>query len=250
MPSGLEKFLIGAGAEAVGAALLSIVGADLIKKLRVAGANLIAQGRDAGNALIVRLGNEMTAVSYNMSSVLGDELRKTVGEMDARLRPLMARIEALPGLVQDLIDQQYEFKDAAVLDVRALLNTLAPFLAESFFIQRVDGTAILPRPDATHLVKVLGTGLGYPSANIRSKVRLSISGNPTDLIARDVGTETTAIDVPNFFWSHSPQMTASRSFHLSLTSRRRSSCWADGNKPLTASRSPSPSIPAASAPSR
>lgn len=160
MPSGLERFLIGAGAEAVGAALLSIVGADLIKKLRVAGANLIAQGRDAGNALIVRLGNEMTAVSYNMSSVLGDELRKTVGEMDARLRPLMARIEALPGLVQDLIDQQYEFKDAAVLDVRALLNTLAPFLAESFFIQRVDGTAILPRPDATHLVKVLGTGLG------------------------------------------------------------------------------------------
>ena len=30
-------------------------------------------------------------------------------------------------------------------------------------------------------------------------MRLSISGNPTDLIARDVGTETTAIDVPKFF---------------------------------------------------
>ena len=147
-----------------GAAPLPIVGADLIKKLRVAGANLIAQGRDAGNALIVRLGNEMTAVSYNMSSVLGDELRKTDREKWMQgFAPSWPKSKRYQAWFRISSISNTNSRKRAVLDVRALLNTLAPFLAESFFIQHVDGTAILPRPDATHLVKVLGTGLGYPS---------------------------------------------------------------------------------------
>jgi hypothetical protein len=171
------------GASIIGSVVANKVGSDLIAELRAAGANLIGQGEASGNALLIRAGNEMNVLALNLSNAAGREVDKQVRHMSARVQPLMAHAQYVldnRGRIEKL---GYELKDSAVLDLRRVAAAYAPF--EAFFVQRIDGAALLHKGMGDYSIAIAGVGLGQDSENLKSTVTFHLAGR--EVPARKVG---------------------------------------------------------------
>jgi hypothetical protein len=157
---------------------------------------LIGQGESSGNALLITAGNEMNVQADNTARLVGSEISRRISEMDARFRPSLASLNELLEHSKRLTDTAYKFKDAAVLDLRAIVATW-PVVGEHFFVQSIEGVTQVRRPEADYKIAISGTGLGIPAANLSSTVSLALNGAVLNVEPERTDAYTARFTIPN-----------------------------------------------------
>jgi hypothetical protein len=191
---GIETVLIKGGVEVLAGAVLDKTGSQLIQELRASGASLIGQGQNAGNALLIRMGNEMSVLADNSARILGDEADKTVRNMSSEFQPLMAAVVQASTNSKTLKDTAYKFKDSTVLDLRSIFT---PITGEHFYIQRIEGISQLFKPETDYTVSIWGTGLGIPTNKVRSSIKISLNGKVLSAEPERVDAHISTFRIPN-----------------------------------------------------
>ena len=203
---GVETLLAEQGAKAIGSELLSKKISDIINQLRAAGASLIGQAANEGNGLAARLGNEMNIAAINASNAFAGQLDRTVAQASAETQPILAALNYVATNHKKLLTESYRIKDTMVMDLRAVSWRLT---GEHFFVQTIEGAAQSPRSAGTYRVSVRGTGLGIPTATLRSESTLRLLGRTyTPTPPTDPHTATFEIPVADLTSSFKPNKLA------------------------------------------
>jgi hypothetical protein len=191
----LGALLAGSAGSLVTGELAKRVGTELIQEARAAGANLIGQGQHAGDALMIKMGNEVTILADGIARLAGAEASKKVGEMGALLQPKMALLQQLIEESPKYESRAYQLKDAIILDVRANLATIKG-IGDPFYVQRIEGISQIVS-DNDYTVSIWGTGLGIPSSKLRSTITLFIAGKPVSTSPQRPNAHIATFTVPN-----------------------------------------------------
>jgi hypothetical protein len=181
---------------AVSSLIARQVGSDLIDDARSAGAQLIAEGGETANASIIRAGNEILVAADAATRIAGSEVGRTVDRMSEQNRRLLQGLHDLTNRAAGLSRDAFRFKDAAILDLRAMFVSV-PLVGETFYVQRIDGVTQIAQ-ESDYRIEVMGVGLGPDSEKSRSEIRISINGQavPNVRIQR-VAAHTATIWIPS-----------------------------------------------------
>ena len=179
--------VLGVGIAATGKVASSVITGETVKSLvesaRREAKALIAESENTGNVLLTRAADELNLTADNIERMFAKNLKSTFEEIDEDKRDLLIGLASATKVASELGNKAYTLKDTLSLDVRSILGEI-PFVKESLVLQRVSGLSVVSGKDRITL-KVIGSYIGLPGEDHRTKISMSINGKSIEGIEID-----------------------------------------------------------------
>ena len=173
---------------------------DIINEAETAAQNLLSQAERTGNALLGRLGNELSVAAANAALVVGDEADRVINKLSREVSPIVASLNELIDTANGFTKGAFELKDAAVLDLRSALGDVRFFVSRTdFMVQRIDGLMQIERTTAAeYKFSISGLGVGTDTSKMRNHVsQFLIDGKPVEFVESRSRANKTDLNLPN-----------------------------------------------------
>lgn len=172
----------------------------LINDLKTAGQLLITDAGLQGSALESRLGNEANVLAENASLMFGDEMNKRFDQLTKGEELFLVEAERYRRDLKKHVDTVYDMKDTLTLDLSDIVSKSRIGHAQTFFVQRVDGLAMLPG-DATYKITIVASRLGIEEGR-KIDVKMTIDGKdipPNELRVNNTTNHKLELFIPQMY---------------------------------------------------
>lgn len=143
---------------------------DFIDDARASAEQLLLSGEVVADRQIRNVANQMLIVTRELEIALGDQLDKTISDLDDTVKASLGQVEGLQLALENKTDQVTDAFDDLSLDIAEVLGDT--ILAEhSFVLKRIDGVAQLYRETDDYHLELIGSSFGSSSVEL-SKIAL------------------------------------------------------------------------------
>jgi hypothetical protein len=157
---------------------------DFIDDARASAEQLLLSGEVVADRQVRNAANQMLIVTRELEIALGDQLDKTVSDLDAIVKASLGQVEGLQLALENKTDQVTDAFDDLSLDIAEILGDT--ILAEhSFVLQRIDGVAQLYSEADYYNLDLLGSSFGIRSVEL-TKIVLDGSDVTDDIFKNSV----------------------------------------------------------------
>ncbi|MGJ8670942.1 MAG: hypothetical protein ACSHXK_15765 [Oceanococcus sp.] len=153
------------------AAASSKVLSDFIDDARASAEQIILSGEVVADRQVRNAANQILMVTRELEIALGDQLDKTVGDLDNTVKAALGQVEGLQMALEGGTSDLTQAFDDLSLDVAEIVgNTI--FSKYAFVLKRIEGVSHLYQKSNDYVVELVGSGFGSASVDL-SKVVLN-----------------------------------------------------------------------------
>lgn len=147
---------------------------QLIEEAKNSASTLLGEAEVRGSALLNQAGNELNVLAMNVTSLLGNQLDKTVSELTTENQQLLVRLDRMTNSTEKFLNRDiYDIKDAVALDLTQALSGI-PLYQDKLFISRISGLTHIASENGYYSINIIGTNLGIGDDRVTSTIKISI----------------------------------------------------------------------------
>lgn len=178
---------------ALSAAASAKVLSEFIDDARASAEQLMLSGEVVADRQVRNAANQMLIVTRELEIALGDQLDRTVSDLDDTVKASLGQVEGLQLALENKTDQVTDAFDDLSLDIAEILGDT--ILAEhSFVLKRINGIAQLYRETGDYDLELIGSSFGSSSVEL-TKIVLDGNDLTDDVLQNSVSQHRVTLSI-------------------------------------------------------
>lgn len=148
---------------------------ELLEGSKAVSEQAIKQGAKEGRLLGVQLGNELAVLTASAGFVMGNELDKSIGQVDNKLLPLLQQIQRITVRLEQAKDAAIDVEQLSFLDIESIIDQI-PFVDRVLAVKRISGVSVIESNVQFHNLAFRGPDFGGDTDEVRTTFVLVVDG--------------------------------------------------------------------------